>query len=194
MTRLSLLIVVISAIVLFGPINSQSNGRRKLVVNKKIRNWKHPIENKHRSRVDILMLEKLNLTRIDLSIYNETKKNQTTYIRLAHNLLTEIRNHTFEGWCKIKQLNVNNNKLKLIENRAFLGTKLRFLYLDGNDLICLPDVSYLTRLDTFAASSNRLTNCASDRKYTNKGHGTLPVLRLVILRFNQFKEFPSRLH
>ncbi|XP_022792613.1 uncharacterized protein LOC111331710 [Stylophora pistillata] len=103
------------------------------------------------------------------------------YFTLQQNSITELGANLFQYQTNLRELNLINNAIGVIQSGAFnnMGSIQR-IYLQGNEVVFLPTFPKLNNLDTLNLGNNRIENLGQDC------FGGLPKLGTLHLNNNNF--------
>ena len=81
----------------------------------------------------------------------------TTEIEFASNKLTSLGDNAFSKFTLLNKINLYGNEIATISDTAFSGTQLEYLYLQSNELTCVPHIQTVaSTLTTLYLSSNNI--------------------------------------
>ena len=143
-------------------------------------------------------------------------KRECTYLRICGKRLEEIGHKAFLDYERLEKLALFENLIHTIHHTAFIGVHLKELDLNNNKLKCIPDLFYVKNtLETLILSNNNLGSCIKDtvyyadfifvklhKIYLDEAHLKVlpgivlaaPHLKILSLRRNLFPSPPNLLH
>ena len=134
------------------------------------------------SNLEIISVLECGLTSLPTTCILEKVKT----LDLGLNKMTYVESHAFSSYVSLEELSLGKNEITHIESGAFTGTKIFRLFLFGNKLKCIPDLTSISStLVHLYIQSNHIDVCSTEPQ-----NHTFPLLRTLHLANNALSNLP----